>query len=74
MARNSRAFCSVLFVCVFFSQIFKDADIQVRTQFQGRFFNPIPSLKLTAKAHENEWLKDESFPFGARPVFRGEGC
>ena len=34
-------------------------------------FQGIPSLKLTAEAHENEWLKDE-FPFGFRPVFRGK--
>ena len=31
----------------------------------------LPSLKLTAKAPENGWL-EYSFPFGARPIFRGE--
>ena len=31
----------------------------------------IHSLKLTAKAPENGWLEDE-FPFGFRPIFRGE--
>ena len=32
----------------------------------------LPSLKLTAKAPENGWLEYDSFPFGARPIFRGE--
>ena len=34
-------------------------------------YHAIPSLKLTAKAPENEWL-EYSFPFGARPIFSGE--
>ena len=32
----------------------------------------LPSMKLTAKAPENGWLEDDSFPLGARPIFRGE--
>ena len=35
-------------------------------------FNGLPSLKLTAKAPENGWLEYDSFPFGARPIFRGK--
>ncbi len=39
----------------------------------GGFFS-VPSLKLTSKAPENGWLEDDpaSFPFGSRPIFRGE--
>ena len=29
----------------------------------------VHSLKLTAKARENQWLEDV-FPFGKRPIFR----
>ena len=32
----------------------------------------IKTLKLKAQAPENGWLEDESFPFGARPSFKGE--
>ena len=31
----------------------------------------MPSLKLTAEAPENGWFKDDSSPFGARPIFKG---
>ena len=30
------------------------------------------SLKLTAKAPENQWLEDDCVLFGARPMFRCE--
>ena len=33
-----------------------------------------PSLKLTANAPEDQWLEEEIFPFGARPIFRGVCC
>ena len=29
------------------------------------------SLKLRANDPENQLLEDDSFPFGARPIFRG---
>ena len=30
------------------------------------------SLKLTANAPKKRWLEDDSFPFGAQPIFRGK--
>ena len=38
----------------------------------AKMFQQKPSLKLTAKAPENEWLEDEGFPFGKSPNFRGK--
>jgi len=35
-------------------------------------FGRVTSLKPTAKTTENQWLEDDSFPFGFRPIFRGE--
>ena len=35
-------------------------------------FRPTRTLKLTAKTHENWYLEEDSFPFGAfEPIFKG---